>query len=519
MSKLIDRFEDAISGVIHGFDRIVFQGFIRPIVFPEGAMNFFDSKGILYKDAKPWMETQTERLVTRIDDMSIKATGLGIIPIKSLSTRKEALAHEQQEKLGISNGLIGAWSSTESASSFKIIPAEGRPKLRLVNTKCKHLYLYLDDPIYGFMNIRIQTWFPYKIQIALNGREWLSRQLDKAGVNYERQKNKFTHIDDYKKAQLFLDRQVSINWVDMLNKFSALGFPTMKTTLGSDYSYTWSCWQSEWASDMIFNNATVMKDLMTRSVLHTFMGGDAGSLMRFFGRPNNKNGEPHHAFKGNIQSTVKEFNSGFRVKHWIDHNSVKLYNEANVVRVETTINDPSQFKVHRHKQNQNKDEPKSLLPMRKGVADMTVRAQVSQEVNDRFSEHLNEMDSDVPLKDVVDPVMKSKTKNDRSVRGLDPFGKDREFLNAISNGKFIVSGFTNKDLRELLSSSKQFKGKDEKQISGFVTRVIRLMRDHKLIRKYPKQHKYQLSNDGRKLALLINAAMSASTQKLSDIAA
>ena len=71
MSKHIVRFEDAISGVIHGFDRIVFQGFIGPIVFPEGAMNFFDSKGILYKDAKPWMETQTERLVTRIDYMSI----------------------------------------------------------------------------------------------------------------------------------------------------------------------------------------------------------------------------------------------------------------------------------------------------------------------------------------------------------------------------------------------------------------------------------------------------------------
>jgi hypothetical protein len=134
-------------------------------------------------------------------------------------------------------------------------------------------------------------------------------------------------------------------------------------------------------------------------------------------------------------------------------------------------------------------------------------------------EHLNEMDSDVPLKDVLEPVMKRRTKNERSVRGLEPFGKDREFLNAISNGKFVVSGFTNKDLREMLSSFKQFKGKDEKQISGFVTRMIRLMRDHKLIRKYPNQHRYQLNNSGRKLALLINAAMSASTQKLSDIAA
>ena len=135
MFKIIDRFEDAISGVIHGFDRIVFQGFIRPIVFPEGAMNFFDSKGILYKDAKLWMESQTKKLVARIEEMAVKATGLGIIPIKSLTIRKEALAHDQQKKLGIQSGLIGVWSSTESASSFKIIPAQGRPKLRCVNTK------------------------------------------------------------------------------------------------------------------------------------------------------------------------------------------------------------------------------------------------------------------------------------------------------------------------------------------------------------------------------------------------
>jgi hypothetical protein len=91
MFKIIHRLEDAISVVIQGFDRIVFQGFIRPIIFPEGAMNFFNNKGILYKDAKPWMETQTKKLVTRIEEMAIKATGVGIIPIKSLSLRRRPL--------------------------------------------------------------------------------------------------------------------------------------------------------------------------------------------------------------------------------------------------------------------------------------------------------------------------------------------------------------------------------------------------------------------------------------------
>ena len=39
----------------------------------------------------------------------------------------------------------------------------------------------------GFMNARIQTWFPFPVQICLNGREWLARQMEAAGLEYARQ--------------------------------------------------------------------------------------------------------------------------------------------------------------------------------------------------------------------------------------------------------------------------------------------------------------------------------------------
>jgi hypothetical protein len=70
----------------------------------------------------------------------------------------------------------------------------GFPQLRWEEVRCKHLYLYLDHQDYGFCNLRIQTWFPYQIQIALNGREWLRRQLDKAGIAYQRSGNKFLEL-------------------------------------------------------------------------------------------------------------------------------------------------------------------------------------------------------------------------------------------------------------------------------------------------------------------------------------
>jgi hypothetical protein len=66
---------------------------------------------------------------------------------------------------------------------------------------------------------------------------------------------------------------------------------------------------------------------------------------------------------------------GPRVRHWVDHNSVKVYNEQNVLRIETTINMPDMFRVYRRAQGQPHTARKKLRPLRKGVADIPLRAQ------------------------------------------------------------------------------------------------------------------------------------------------
>jgi len=41
----------------------------------------------------------------------------------------------------------------------------------------------------------LQSWFPFDIQIYVNGREWLARQLDQRGIRYDRYDNKLTHTE------------------------------------------------------------------------------------------------------------------------------------------------------------------------------------------------------------------------------------------------------------------------------------------------------------------------------------
>ena len=126
------------------------------------------------------------------------------------------------------------------------------------------------------MSIRLQTWFPYHIQVAMNGREWLRRRLETRHVEFLRQGNKFLHTDDYRLAQRFLNHQVVRNWPHLLRSFLPIAFPTMRQTLGEHLSYYWTLWQSEWATDLIMNTSAELTATMGSLLRHAVITGNIG---------------------------------------------------------------------------------------------------------------------------------------------------------------------------------------------------------------------------------------------------
>lgn len=519
MKQLINSLGERVLGVASGFDRIVFQGMIRPLMYSEGAMGFFQRRRILFKDARRWVTEQTERLVSAVEEWSLRECGERIAYLPSTSLRKEAIARERQKEKGISTGVVGVWSCVEAGGSYRLVPAEGAPQLRYFNGRCKHLYIYMDHPEYGFMSIRTQTWLPYKIQIALNGREWLARQLERAGVGFERLGNKVLFVEDFGEMQKLLDQQLATTWWSLLDSFVPIAFPTMNATLGTDLSYTWTTWQSEWATDLLFRGRSELDSIMGAVMRHAFIGGHPERVLRYFGHPLKSNGQPRSDFGGSLKTTLLKLDEGCRIRHWHGRNSVKMYNELNVLRIESTINDPRAFRVRRRRQGANDGEQTKVLPLRKGVADMTRRARICQGINDRFADHVATTRSAIPLHCILQSVTHRSRRRGRSVRGLDPTGKDLEFLKVVADPRFLVGGFANKDLRQLLATTDRYLGKSEKQQSGMTTRSLRLLRDHGLIRRLPKARRYQLTASGRQLVACLQAALAASTEQLAAMAA
>jgi hypothetical protein len=108
--------------------------------------------------------------------------------------------------------LVCVLSVVEPCRSFAVAPNRQTQRLEVRPRKCLHYYLYLIDPEFGWMHVRLQTWAPYEIQVYLNGREWLARQLEAAGIGYRRSDNKITAVDEGEAVAALCERFAHTDW-------------------------------------------------------------------------------------------------------------------------------------------------------------------------------------------------------------------------------------------------------------------------------------------------------------------
>lgn len=214
-------------------------------------------------------------------------------------------------------------------------------QLRLRLRKCKFLYHYWIDPQFGFMSARIQTWFPFSIQVCMNGREWLARRMDEAGMDYQRYDNSFPWVGDFPKAQKLMDRMQAIRWPKVLDGVAKRLNPAYGSMFrGLDMAYYWSAYQTEWATDLAFASKGALAAIyppLVRGAIATFASRD---VMRFLGK------RPDRRYSGEVVSDYGDRPEGVRVKHLAFGNSLKVYDKGgSILRVETTINQPGALAV------------------------------------------------------------------------------------------------------------------------------------------------------------------------------
>jgi hypothetical protein len=208
-----------------------------------------------------------------------------------------------------------------------------------------------------------------------------------------------------------------------------------------------------------------------------------------------------------------------RLRHTVNGNSIKVYDkEGSVLRVETTIVHPDQFKVYRPAGAEGEATLK-WQRLRRGVADLWRRAEVSRAANARYLSALASVSGKTPLKEEAAPVCRPVTVRAKRYRALQPWSPDDgALLEAVSRGEFALAGFRNRDLRAKLYPGK-VTPQEERRRAARVTRQLALLRAHRLIRKVSGTHRWQLTERGRRLVTALLAARQADVEQLTQMAA
>lgn len=470
---------------------------------------------ILLKDFVEWSEALTTQIRTGSEQIARDA-GRRIRYVNNPSLRKEDLAREIATREGIEHGLVCILTAVEPCWSYILRRDRVKKKLVLESQprKCLHLYHYHMHEQFGLMHVRLQTWLPFNMRVCLNGRSWLARQMDFAGIEHVQRDNCFAHVSDVAAAQSLLDEQLKRNWPALLGKLAQQVSPVQRSLLsfaGEPLDYYWSVDQSEWATDVMFNDPAALALVYPKLVRQGVLTLGAADVLRFLGR------KLDWRFKGEACTDLKKRPEGVRLKHQVDANSVKMYDkQATVLRVETTINNPSRFKVYRG--TEAEPQKKQWRQLRKGVADLHRRAEVSQACNERYLAHLAKVQCPRTVREALGPLGKSIVRNGRRFRGLRLMSDDAQLLEAVADGKFSINGFRNKDIRQKLFGADGDKRQTRKR-SGQASRRLALLNAHGLIRRVPRTRRWMLTDEGKSVTTLLAAAANASASQLVNIAA
>jgi hypothetical protein len=525
MHEFIAKHQNKITGTLSGFDRLVFRGTLRSISFPDGMWHYLHANGVLLKDFGSHVDRVSKELkVASVGQAEALKRPVKYLPSSQVS--KEEVARDIAAKDGIREGLVCVLSCVEPCMSFEIHRNRERRKLELKGSyrKCLFLYHYWMHPEFGFMSARIQTWFPFPVQICMNGREWLGRQMDSKGIKYAAQGNCFPWIEDWASAQKLMDRQLSTDWPKKFSEVAEQLNPVHgKIFEKYPLSYYWTSYQSEWAIDTVFAKAAELRRLYPRLIHHGMTTFASSDVMRFLGKRTVLNGDVPKNFSGEVVSDLKHREEGVRIKHNINGNSVKLYDKAftkvgSVLRAETTIQNVDDLRVYRTKEG-DPDGEMAWRKMRRGIADLQRKAEISRKSSERYLDAYASVDEDTTLEELIQVLEKRSLWRGRSVRALHPLGQDAALISAISRGEFAINGLRNRDLQALFFPSAASSPKQARQRSAWVSRKLRLLRAHGLITKVGGTHRYQLTASGRKATTAILTALRSTVRQLTPIAA
>ena len=484
---LTERYRDRIVGVLSCYDRIIIQGTVLGWCYARGMTDYFYKHQMRIFDYPRWAEPLREALRQNMERLAAdNAVEIEFIRSKK-SLRKENRVKEVLEKRGDHPGVVCILSAMEPCGSYKPWHDKKTHKtyLKPDDGKCLHYYVYFIDEDLGLCSLRVPTWCPFRLQFYCNGHSYLARQMSRRNIGYRILDNAFGWIADFGQAQKLAD-ELRVEMVHRkLDGFADRYCPVVKQF---GLNYHWSLDQVEFATDVVFqrqNDLQAIYERLTRTAIHTVK---PDNIATFLGRKLNGNYQDE---MGNRFNTRIE---GTRIKHTMGPVSIKMYDKFRLIlRIETTVVNVSFFKHYREVEHKGGTRTMAWAEMKKTIYSLAPLRELLLASNRRYLEFISTIEDDKAGTDKLNKISQPVEEKDRSYRGFNFFDpQDEQLSESLGSGEFNISGCQTKDLRRRLN------GKNTGQIS----RQMKRLRIHGLIKKIGRTYKYYLTGLGKQIIAL-----------------
>jgi hypothetical protein len=473
-----------IHGTLSCYDRVIVSGTAGKFGYNVGMTTYFYEKGYRIFDFAKIFTPITEAIKENAERIA-KENGIKIEYIrKSGAFRKDDRIAEIIKERGSHEGLVHIFSALEMSSTYTPWHDKSTGKTFFNNdqTKCLHYYFYFIDRELGLCFMKVPTIAPFRTTIYFNGHNLLESKLKKQNINYEKTDNAFTFISDFAEAQIISDK---IKVEDIHSVFDI--YTSRYCPLPAEWQLHWNytIQQVEYSTDIVFKNVESLKpiyDNIIKTAMHTVT---PDNIANFLGKRFSV------LFEGEVGSKYNKRILGTRIKHQMGEISVKIYDKfGSVLRIEVTSNDVSKLKTFREVIKRDGTTETKMASVKKSIYSLFVLTQIFKNAARRYLEFISSFDDPSDGLKKLDKVVEPVTDNNRNYKGFNFFSKgDEKILLAVSDGKFTLKGITNKELRKMLPE----------KTSGQLSRILKRLRLHGLIKKVGKTYKYYLTVLGRQI--------------------
>jgi len=484
---LSEKYADRLHGVLHCYDRIVLTGSLQPFCYAQGMTKYLYAHDIRIFDFAQFAEPLTAEIRQNAEAIA-QAAGLTIEFIRKRNFRKEDRIHALLKKRGDQPGLVHIFSALEPCTTYK--PWHDKPTgktfLKPAPGKCLHYYFYFIDAELGLCYLRVPTWCPFRLQFYFNGHAHLAAQLREKQIAFTVQDNAFTEIGDFAIANQLAATGNVEQLHARLDLWAHTYCPVVQTL---NLAYHWSIWQIEYATDLVFKRRADLQAVYPHLVETLIQAVKPQDIATFLGR------KLHGNYQGELGSRLNRVRQlGTRIKYQMGPVSLKMYDKHGMIlRIEVTANDVSFFAQYRQVQHRDGTTETKWTKMRKTIYSLPPLRETLRAANQRYLDFLAELETPEVGVRRLNQVTQSAVEKQRHYKGFNLLAEEAaSLLRLLLRGEFAISGITSRVLRVLCPD----------KTAGQITRLLKRLRVHGLVRKVGKHYKYYLTDLGRQITTM-----------------